>query len=293
MSNGFCTGLPLPQTPVSTRCDSSCYKWKFSDWSPCSRPCGSGTRARTFVCVLNGTQMVDSSLCDVNGRPESRELAELCNENPCPYWSVTPWTDCSYFCDASEAQRKQQRTRNVSCLLEGRSVDAINCEQYSLKSRRPHDVEECKYSEEWCTSWRVNEWSECSTQCGPGTRTRRVYCEMTRHEGKTSMSRKRNAIATTTIIYGSVVVDESKCNPETRPFNVTSCMLQETCAQWRTTAWSACMGDCNSGSGYKTRTVYCSHATGCSDLLKPSNYENCTKVCRGEWKASDWSEVNI
>ncbi|XP_069815842.1 SCO-spondin-like [Dendropsophus ebraccatus] len=77
----------------------------WTDWSPCSRSCGTGLRGRTWRCDCSVTDTADGS-CD----DRERVQAEACYLQPCEgicswgRWS--PWSDCS--CHSLLQQRHRE-----------------------------------------------------------------------------------------------------------------------------------------------------------------------------------------
>ena len=72
---------------------------------------------------------------------------------------------CNASCGAGVRQRPYW------CEVAGRSVGVENC----VQDDTPRHREECTSAP--CATWAVDEWSACDAVCGPGKRTREVFCK--------------------------------------------------------------------------------------------------------------------
>jgi hypothetical protein len=220
---------------------------------------------------------------------------EICGNEPCPHWHVGKWSECPSYCEnrnSSATTTKPRRHRQVTCKLRGEQLDNSVCKQLA-RTHQPHSIEDCPTQTE-CAEWITDEWSDCSVKCGPGgVQTRRVACQFV------ELSSKKNdlyqSIAAKNARLGlTVIADDSKCNQYTRPANLSECIVQERCPQWRFTQWSSCSGNCSTGVGFRTRSVFCENRDEemeCDELTKPISRESCSKACVGEWTTEDWSDV--
>nr|XP_021530010.1 A disintegrin and metalloproteinase with thrombospondin motifs 17 [Aotus nancymaae] len=111
--------------------------------------------------------------------------------------------------------------------------------------------------------WEASEWSQCSANCGKGSRKRTVTC--TNSQGK--------------------------CDASMRPRAEEACEDYSGCYEWRTGDWSTCSSTC--GKGLQSRVVQCMHkVTGrhgseCPALSKPAPYRQCyQEVCNDRINAN-------
>ena len=249
--------------------------------------------------------MSDRSLCAAHFSQPSD--SERCNSEACPHWLTGKWSECGNGDGHSYCDETTNRKRRIVCSWRGEHVEVTKCNTLTGGVQRPHETEDCRVKE--CTAWKTTEWTECSAKVtcnnktrgdATGVRTRQVYCEILDTAFLLSSSSKRDFLMQQTIERTTRLVEDTKCNPKTRPASLVECDASPAaavkCPEWRVSAWSVCVGDCSAGIGHRTRTVYCSeggyNASLCKTLPKPANHENCTRACMGEWKVSEWSEVS-
>ncbi|XP_074610402.1 A disintegrin and metalloproteinase with thrombospondin motifs 20-like isoform X2 [Acropora palmata] len=109
---------PFSKPENSSVCQGSMCpsKWKYGDWSRCSRSCGVGFQLRIVQCVGNNK-------CDKRMKPPHWRL---CNMGHCRgflFWRVGPWSPhCSVSCGRGIVRRA------VQCLARnGTFMDDIHC----------------------------------------------------------------------------------------------------------------------------------------------------------------------
>ncbi|XP_034031983.1 A disintegrin and metalloproteinase with thrombospondin motifs 20 [Thalassophryne amazonica] len=275
-----CGDISKPQTRESCHGDCLLKSWQYSAWSQCSKTCGRGSRTRESYCMNNlGRRLVDRECSEYQ-----RVVTETCNNQPCPKWTVSEWTECLVTCG------KGVRHREVSCrtAASGEKLSDHFCDS----SSKPSAVGSCKLPD--CASWQVGVWGACAVTCGHGYQMRAVRC--------------------VSGLYGETV-DDRECNAAARPRDSQDCEMpacpwaspaQSTphpdksaqfLSQWRYGSWTACSVSC--GKGKQERYVSCRDALGgvadesyCAHLTRPQQSSDCFSPC-GQWRVGEWSPCSV
>jgi len=125
----------------------------------------------------------------------------------------------------------------------------------------PSDIGKCEYLTPTPVDCQVSEWSECSAECGGGSRTRTILVE------------PQNGGA--------------PCPPLVEECNTDPCPID---CQWG--PWSECSAEC--GGGIQTRSIAVEAQYGGQECTGPSeqecNTQECKEVIDCVW--SDWSECS-
>jgi len=245
------------------------FSWKYSDWSACSRPCGSGgEQTRTVSCAGAATGPTTDDVCMSIVGAMPTDLRQSCGAQPC-VWSTGDWGTCSRACSGGT------QTRDVGCKAgtDGATVPSTYCTSASA----PPSSQSCNTQ---ACAWVPSTWSACSKPCGGGTQTRSLSCA----DGKGNTNLPSSACQQVAASIGDAPATSQSCNTQ-------SCQP----SQWITGAWSACSEKCGPG-GTQTRTVECQTASGsaseCPANTKPASQQSCnTASC--EWRPmGDWGECS-
>ncbi|XP_071118930.1 A disintegrin and metalloproteinase with thrombospondin motifs 6-like [Haliotis cracherodii] len=238
--------------------DISLYTWHHSPWTTCSRTCARGVSTAVSTCVRKVDKVpVDEGYCSPQPRPSNHR--KYCNEEACPtQWSIGLWSDCTTTCGGG------RKTRTVACVQSVTETEQVVQDDSECKAKKPASQKKCGTKE--CPSvWFTEEWAECNPSCGPGEKTRRVFCMTT--DGKT-------------------YVDEDNCDAAEKPSTRMACINQKCPPpQWVTGEWGPCSPEC--GPGQQRRNAQCRAFSGqtsskCTVKTKPDTVRRCDSSCKPE-----------
>ncbi|XP_043232407.1 A disintegrin and metalloproteinase with thrombospondin motifs 9-like isoform X4 [Amphibalanus amphitrite] len=259
-------------------CQGACEptRWRFGDWSECSRTCGGGTQERTAVCVTSTGSVMADTYCD----HKERFVSQPCGHTECPSWRVGNWSTCSVTCGQGVSRR------TVLCVApDGHRIDDALCEGQRPETSRACERPVCPpptappptstpAAPRWSDPatnlidhyrnyvWRWGNWSECSVTCGRGVKSRSVACYNSR--------------------TGHVQPKEA-CRHMEQPRESKPCQ-QAFCGEWRFGNWSACSATC--GQSLKRRQVTCVSVVSsapleeeqCDNSTRPAALRSCPFV---------------
>lgn len=239
--------LPRPQTSQDCNTEPCDVQWTEGPLGQCNKPCGNGVATRSVTCqrIINGGLVtVADARCDniAGGKPET-DIA--CNTQACVdvNYFPSPWTQCTKPCGTGT------QTRTVQCRDNGgNSVIEQQCIDKGLE--RPPEQQECNTDPCQNYRWLTEEFSECSRECGGGTRTRGVTC----------------------VGNDEQPVQDLFCTNQ-KPKRIEPCN-EERCPQYR---WKALpFNNCNvtCGGGFQYREVEC-HDFSTVPTTKLNNETDC------------------
>ncbi|KAL9963366.1 hypothetical protein ACROYT_G026876 [Oculina patagonica] len=119
-------------------------EWQVTDWTPCSKTCGTGIQTRKMKChqrvSFHRYQEISSYKCDSSKLPDVSQLSRTCNKILCKAeWKIeSKWSACSTPCGPGF------RHRVVNCILideDGRPSNVTD-EQCALLDK-PTDNQQC------------------------------------------------------------------------------------------------------------------------------------------------------
>ncbi|XP_017053431.1 A disintegrin and metalloproteinase with thrombospondin motifs 9 isoform X2 [Drosophila ficusphila] len=244
-------------------CREGC--WILSEWSACSKSCGTGSQQREAHCYLHNSRVSDD-LCNARTKPHLTNLINFCNPEPCPTYTESPnalavsnwvigeWGECNEWCEKS---------RSVSCS----HPYGIGCD------RKPKDVRKC------CHIKYTSEWTQCSVQCGEGQKWKKQRCTRVYKPEVPGTPKRRE------YINESYCVSRNVRRPKLRT-TTKSCRIN---CKWNASDWTRCPADCS--EDYQTRYVRCESWQGdnveeahCDPKKRPSKRRICSNCVRRQSK---------
>ena len=161
-----------------------------------------GTQSRNVECFnpkLNS--FVTSNYCDKNLLLNTTQTCKkVCKDE----WKIVLKGKCSVTCG------RGWRFRYIEC-HNSDGKQSNSCQN----NEKPSYYEECDGID--CFKWETTSWSKCSSECGEGTKTRRVVCRSN---------------------DGIVVTDEKICKSIEKPEESVKCVENLVCNKWITGNWS-------------------------------------------------------
>ncbi|OQV15508.1 ADAMTS-like protein 1 [Hypsibius exemplaris] len=166
----------------------SAYRWHYTNYSDCSRPCGGGHQGTSVVCRdSERNEVVEDRLCESTPRllvqmrecnqqschslPSKHKSSKSQLTSPSGYhmWSVESWGPCTADCNGGD------QARRVFCMrLLSNSTKQPVGDFHCTKTTQPATDRRCNLHA--CPQWQTSSWSPCSATCGRGTQTRTVKC---------------------------------------------------------------------------------------------------------------------
>ncbi|XP_072754675.1 thrombospondin type-1 domain-containing protein 4 [Anoplolepis gracilipes] len=272
------------------------FAWKAIGYSDCSKSCGGGVQTLRHVCIKEHTQQqVPEKRCHALEKP--REVRLRCNTRPCPpRWRGGPWSDCSTSCGTGVRTRELECVQEVKPSLTMRIADGACTDSRDLPTNEVCKMPECEEIKQTSTQtssqsssqsssprWTVGVWSQCSTSCSVGKRTRVVTCIT--QDAPCDLLEKPETYET---------CDLGPCLAKSTPLNIISVNLQSP--QWLFTEWSdQCSAEC--GIGVQTRRVFCEISSDkeyCDENNRPEISRECAsnRTCSGQWFTGPWTKCS-
>ncbi|XP_046806411.1 A disintegrin and metalloproteinase with thrombospondin motifs 9 isoform X2 [Lucilia cuprina] len=255
-------------------CREGC--WKYTDWMTCSRSCGYGMQTRSVACYLNQT-FVRDEYCNLKNKANYRDTTRVCNLEPCSSFTSTTTSTTEFPLmkparnipnnwwahDWGKCDDKCEKNRTVIC----RSPQGYGCPL----DKKPISRRKC------CTIKYVSNWSNCSVQCGNGTRRKEMHCaRVFKPEIKGAPKRRE-------------FIDPSYCRHLKMPKPKRMHKPCKVGCKWSVSNWTQCPADCS--EEYQSRSVYCESVLGnpinhtyCDAANKPPVKKICNNCVKREYK---------
>ncbi|XP_062125602.1 LOW QUALITY PROTEIN: A disintegrin and metalloproteinase with thrombospondin motifs 9 [Drosophila sulfurigaster albostrigata] len=241
------------------QCREGC--WNYTDWSTCTKTCGTGTQVREVRCYLNGMPVSDE-LCNRRTKEYLNDNLRTCNMEPCRFypdvtintrsvnhWMAGEWGECSDWC---------KMNRTVTCT----SPYGNQCPL----DKKPKNVRNC------CHIKYTSEWEQCSVECGTGKKHKVQRCARVYKPEVPGAPKRR------------VYVDDSFCTTlkVRKPRLRKSTKICKIKCQWKSSPWTPCSKDCT--EDYQSRYVRCEAFQGnmvsdhhCDVKRRPSRRRFCSE----------------
>ncbi|XP_060848777.1 thrombospondin type-1 domain-containing protein 7A-like [Rhopalosiphum padi] len=267
------------------------YKWLISSWSKCSQPisnssvqCGGGLQYRNITCIEFMTgKFMDPSVCRILDTPPTIQRCEIPCPRDCQVGPWSKWGPCKPSkCPSKHETESQEELENIGYRKRTRIAN-VPPSEYGVQCPSLEEVQPCQNPQ--CYVWDYGQWGSCTLdepteKCGPGQRSRQVYC--TAHDKE--------------VVHNSLC---SKLKPsESEPCSVP---CPEDCVVSGWSEWSECSMGCSIesdiGVRYRNRTVIGPPGkTGhpCPSKGDMVQFENCnTHGCYGlSWLVLPWTDCN-
>ncbi|XP_057347391.1 A disintegrin and metalloproteinase with thrombospondin motifs 20 isoform X3 [Manis pentadactyla] len=250
-------------------------QWRHGSWTPCSASCGKGLKYREVLCIDQFQGKLEEKYCSHLRKPRTHKA---CRSARCPSWKANRWKECPVTCGSGVQHR------DVYCRLRGTGRVA---EEMCGGAARPHSQRQCWRQD--CTQyqWVAGEWLQCSASCKKKETHRQVTCIDARNSH----------------------VNDSFCDPSTRPPSVKTCRSRPCRYLVVTGDSSQCAGNC--GFSYRQRITYCIGIQSTEKYklreLWPVDYRECPvppspqvykcnfRSClhMATWKVGKWSKCSV
>jgi len=154
-------------------------QWNITSWGKCSRKCATGKERRTVECTrIDDGSYVGHKLCLQKSRKPAVERS--CNTHPCqPVWYISEWSSCSRTCGKG-VQKRQIRCRRKISQTKFEILPDSSC-----SGDKPSGGTKRSCNEIIChVEWKATAWSQCSSTCGGGFKSRNLVCKRLNDKGK-------------------------------------------------------------------------------------------------------------
>lgn len=192
VSESECTGPMISTQRECALVPCASYEWATGSWGECDQPCGGGVQERDVFCRVATTHnVVNRALCAAHAETVEPPNTRECNtDRPCsiPHFITTPWSTCSQPCDAGNAFRDVQCFFDAETPATPDTVEDCVVAAIDAGVEVPSPVRTCNTAPCVTFGYLVSPWTECSVECGGGTRTRELGCARTIGGVRTSVA---------------------------------------------------------------------------------------------------------
>ncbi|XP_062417832.1 LOW QUALITY PROTEIN: A disintegrin and metalloproteinase with thrombospondin motifs 7 [Pungitius pungitius] len=179
--------------------------------------------------------------------------AAYAQDTAAAYWVTGKWSACSTSCGLGAIWR------TLACST-GPDSD---CDP----AQRPAPAQRCYLRP--CSTWKLEEWSKCSRNCGSGLKSREVQCFDLRDRRPLRPFHCRAV--------------------SSRPQTQMGCNVRP-CLEWYASSWGQCSEVC--GGGEQQRLVTCPEEGQCDVDLQPSTIQSCSSQPCAQWLTGSWGQCS-
>ena len=256
MLTTYCRQDLSPPVAVA-KCEGKCegIKWTFGSWSECSKTCGGGDQSRLARCQDYQGNMQEERKCEKMVKTTHRS----CGQEECPRWQAGEWSPCSVSCGRGVRQRPYW------CQQESKRLASNLCDSDAVPAHR----DECSTDE--CTTWIAGEWTPCSSDCGPGVRSRKVVCAAQETHNQ---------------------LPEEKCVEDKKPISNSSC-IETSCSESENDEDNAISPE-DAATNKKGKKKFRKNETLKEKLVAVKNwpFHKGAKLPRYRWKIGHWTKCS-
>ncbi|XP_010131062.1 PREDICTED: A disintegrin and metalloproteinase with thrombospondin motifs 20-like [Buceros rhinoceros silvestris] len=241
----------------------------------CSVSCGKGFKFRDVHCLDSFQAKIEEGHCRHLKKPRTYKI---CRAGRCPVWKASSWKECSVSCGVGMQQR------DIYCQLKGLGrVSEAMCNH----DARPTSKRHCWLPACVQYQWLADEWEDCSAPYRRKEIYRKIKC----------------------VDENQLQVDESFCDPATKPPSTKACRIAPSKYVVLTGELSQCSASCR--FGYEQRITYCvgihsvqyHHAYGLQTVayrecpVEPSPYiykcniKGCSQAAT--WRVGKWTKCSV
>eukprot|EP01004_Peranema_trichophorum_P002386 NODE_144_length_3469_cov_340.552002_g122_i1.p1 GENE.NODE_144_length_3469_cov_340.552002_g122_i1~~NODE_144_length_3469_cov_340.552002_g122_i1.p1 ORF type:complete len:1105 (-),score=461.08 NODE_144_length_3469_cov_340.552002_g122_i1:155-2980(-) len=304
-------GVPCGSTIEHQQCSQNpcsvdCVMGSWSQWSVCSKPCGTGSSTRTRVVI--SAPIAGGRAC------ESTLETKVCNVEPCVANCVqsdwTVWSRCSVTCGTGIKTRTRKTITQPS--IGGAKCGPTFEQSECSEAKCPAD----------CVMGAFGTWSVCDKSCGGGVMRRQRFIQTPAvNGGSCGQTVEVTACNTQTCVTNCVMGDWgawSACSAtcgaglqtrarriaiagvgcgatqETQACTIKPCSVDCSMSNWG--EWSQCNKQCGGGVQQRIRTIYQAASNGgvaCQNTIeeRSCNTNACSKDCvMSEW--TSWAQCS-
>ncbi|KAK2580485.1 hypothetical protein KPH14_006224 [Odynerus spinipes] len=187
-------------------------------------------------------------------------------------WLLSDWSDCDRMCQGTKYRKAVCRSTEHKDVVP---------DDYCRAEEKPR--EENQMCNGHCIlQWQVTSVSECSSHCGPGTRTVTSRCVQ---------------ILSYLDVHSPRPLPVHVCSHLERPSEHEACVGPCNDVHWKYGEWGACSVTCGGGIQYRSATCVDSNDRQLPDETCTGQEKHLKKMCGQEacpkWALGEWSACSV